>query len=164
MTRRSAVRSEGRAAAGSLTQPSPKGHSAVRGSWIATLLPSLDRPPFPAGGPLSFALPPLAHALAGHRPRAMIEGLLRCIPNHPSQIRIHDAGIQPGTHARGALLERGATRVQHLPAILLRRAASTEGRPVSPLPGACGWNRGPHADSLRAWRAGIPPVGIPTGA
>ena len=85
----------------------------------------------------------------------MIEGLLLCIPHNPSQIRIHDADIQPGTHARGALLELGAAGVQHLPAILLRRDASAESRPMSPLPGACGWNRGPHPDSIRAFRAGI---------
>ena len=58
----------------------------------------------------------------------MIEGLLLCIPNNPRQIRIPDADIHPDTHARGALLELGAAGVQHLPAILLRRDASAEGR------------------------------------
>jgi hypothetical protein len=66
----------------------------------------------------------------------MIEGLLLpCIPNNRSQIRIHDADIQPGAHARGALLELGAAGVQHLPAILLRRDASADGQPVSPASG-----------------------------
>ena len=66
----------------------------------------------------------------------MIEGLLLlCIPHNPSQTRIHDADIQPGTPARGALLKLGAAGVQHLSAILCAAMRSAESRPVSPLPG-----------------------------
>ncbi|MDA8348889.1 MAG: hypothetical protein M0038_08815 [Pseudomonadota bacterium] len=74
----------------------------------------------------------------------MIEGLLLCITNNHSQIRIHDADIQPGIHARGALLELGAAGVQRLPAVLLRRDAQCQEQADVPASGACGWNRRPH--------------------
>ncbi len=120
-------------------------------------IPPFDRPPFPAGGPIALPLSLLAGPLAARCPCQVIPRRLRCIPNNLSQIRIHEAGIQLGIHARGALLELGAAGVQHLPAILLRPAAQCRGPAGVPrFQGVRCWHRWPHADSIRAFRAEIP--------